>query len=51
MEERGRVRGNKDTPFSIKKEGNIEGFRMYKDRDKQNKVIDNKAIKYYNLIK
>jgi hypothetical protein len=29
----------------------IEGFKMYKNGDKQNKVIDNKAIKYYNLIK
>jgi len=28
-----------------------EGLKIYKNRDKQNKVIDNKVIKYYNLIK
>lgn len=28
-----------------------EGLKIYKNGDKQNKVIDNKAIKYYNLIK
>ena len=25
--------------------------KIYKNGDKQNKVIDNKVIKYYNLIK